>query len=177
MKFVKISWKTYEKDCIKLAKKLKGQKIDLIVAISRGGLVIARIFSDLLNISVSHITIVSYRDFKQKKIKITETPNRMFNNHRILLVDEIADSGTTFKHAKEYFDKFNNCKIQTLALYIKSHTSPLPDFWAKKIDSWIIYPYEINETYMTFLKELKDPIKAKNQLLKLGFEKWEVKEL
>lgn len=175
MKFEKISWKTYEKDCISLAKKLKKQNIDIIVAISRGGLVVARIFSDLLKLSVSHITVVSYQDLKQKKeIKITEAPSRLFNNHKILLVDEVSDSGKTFVRATNYFRIFKNCRITTLALYIKSHTNPQPDYWVKKIDKWIIYPYELNETYHAFLKESKTMKKAKQKLLEVGFEKWEV---
>ncbi len=178
MKFEKISWKTYEKECINLAEKLKEQDIDIIVAISRGGLVAARIFSDLLKLSVSHITVASYQDLKQKKeIKITETPNRLFDNHNILLVDEVADTGKTFIRAIEYFKKFKKCNVITLALYIKSHTSPLPDYWAKKIDKWIIYPYELNETYHAFLKEFKTMKKAKQKLLEVGFYKWEINNL
>lgn len=178
MKFHKISWQQYEKDCLALAKKIKHIKIDKIVAISRGGLVVARIFSDLISTPISHITIESYLDLKQQKhTLITETPSTNFNKQRILIVDEIADSGRTFKRAKSYFKNFQIKKIYTLALYVKSKTSPLPHFWSKKIDAWIIFPYELKETYDAFLKLFKSKEKAREKLLEVGFKEWEIKSI
>lgn len=178
MKFHKISWQQYERDCLKLAGQLKGIKIDKIVAISRGGLVAARIFSDLLSVPISHITIESYKRLKQKKFAtITEVPSTNFNGQTILIVDEISDSGRTFKRALSYFKNFRVKKIYTLALYIKSHTKPLPDFWSKKIDAWIIFPYEVRETYEAFVKLFRSKNKAKRKMLEVGFKKWELKRI
>ena len=178
MKFYKISWQQYEKECLKLAGKIKHIKFDKIVAISRGGLVVARIFSDLLSTPISHITIESYRDLKQKKhTLITETPSTNFNHQTILIVDEIADSGRTFKRASSYFKNFLIKKVYTLAIYVKSHTKPLPHFWSKKIDAWIIFPYEIRETYDAFLKIFKSKEKTRMKLSEIGFKKWEIESI
>lgn len=173
IKFHKISWKQLEKDCLRLAKKLKTIKIDKIIAISRGGVVWARVLSDLLATKVSHITIESYQDFKaQKDPIITEYPFQPLNHDCVLLVDEISDTGKTFVHALSYFKKQNIKKIYTLSPYIKSHTKPQPDFWLHSIDAWIIYPYELRETYDSFKKMFKE--KAKDKMLEVGFEKWEI---
>lgn len=178
MKFYKISWQQYEKECLKLARKIKHIKFDKIVAISRGGLVVARIFSDLLSTPISHITIESYRDLRQKKhTLITETPSTNFNQQRILIVDEIADSGRTLKRAISYFKNFLTKRVYTLALFVKSHTKPLPHFWSKKIDAWIIFPYEVRETYEAFMKLFKSKGKVREKLLEVGFEKWQVEQL
>ncbi|MBI4226429.1 xanthine phosphoribosyltransferase, partial [Candidatus Roizmanbacteria bacterium] len=64
MQFHKVSWPQYERDCLSLAKKINHLKFDKIVAISRGGLLVARMMSDLLSTTISHITIESYRDLK-----------------------------------------------------------------------------------------------------------------
>jgi len=97
MKFYKLSWQELQADCYKLAKKLKKQKFDRILCISRGGLVWARMFSDLLNLPVSHLTVVSYQDLKQQKeTKITEVPATL-ENQNMLVVDEIADTGVSLK--------------------------------------------------------------------------------
>lgn len=178
MKFYMVSWQQYERECLRLTKKLKKLKIDKIVAISRGGLVASRIFSDLLKIPISHITIESYKRLKQKKfVTITEVPSTNFNNQSILMVDEIADSGRTFKRALSYFNNFKIKKIYTLALFIKSHTNPLPDFWSKKIDAWIIFPYETRETADAFLKLFKTKEKAREKLLEVGFQNWQINEI
>ncbi len=176
MKFYKVSWEQYEKDCLKLAKQLNGQKFDKIVAISRGGLIAARILSDLLSIPISHITIESYQNLKQKKtVTITEVPSARFYRQRILLVDEIADSGKTFKRAVSYFKNFQLKKISTLALYIKSHCRPCPDYFANQIDAWIIFPYELRETYEAFKKLYKN--EAKEKLKEAGFKEWEIERI
>jgi len=177
MKFIKISWKKYEKDCISLAKKIKrlDLQFDKIIAISRGGLPAARIFSDLLGLPVSHITIESYKDLnQQKQTQITEVPKKSFNKKRLLLVDEIADSGKTFTQALGFYKRFNNCKITTLALYIKPITKPLPDLWQERFDGWVIFPYEIRETYEAFVKMFKSSDQAKEKMIEVGFENWEL---
>lgn len=178
MEFYKVSWQQYEKDCLRLAKKLEGIQIDKIIAISRGGLVVARILSDLLAKPISHITIEAYKNLKQKKsVTITEVPSTNFNNQSILIVDEIADSGRTLQRALSYFKNFQVNKITTLALYIKSKTKPLPDFWAKKIDAWVIFPYEVRETHEALAKLYKSDEKTKKKMLEVGFEKWEINEI
>ena len=163
-----------------MAKKVKSSawRVDKIVAISRGGLVVARIFSDLLNLPISHLTIESYQDLKQKKqTRITEIPKKSFVDQQLLLVDEVSDTGKTFKRALSYFKRFPNCKLMTLCLYIKPITKPLPDFWQERFDGWIIYPYEIKETYEALVKMYKSSQKAKEKMLEVGFEEWELSNL
>lgn len=175
MIFHKISWKDYHKACIDLAKQVKKLKIDKIIAISRGGLLPARILSDLLTIPISHITIESYQSLKKKKyLTITDVPSISFNGQTILIVDEIADTGRTFKRAISYFKNFRVKKIYTLAPYMKPHTKYVPDFWGKKIDAWIIFPYELKETQQAFLKLFKTKDKARKKLIEVGFLNWEL---
>ncbi len=175
LKFRKVSWNEYVKDCQILAKRLHDLKIDKIVAISRGGLVAARILSDLTTVSISHITISSYKELKHKKeIVIEETPSRSFRNETILLVDEICDTGKTFKRARSYFKNVNVKNIFTLTLYLKPHSTFTPDFWLKKTDVWVVFPYELMETYLSFKKIFKNDVRAKKQLLTIGFSKSEI---
>ena len=178
MKFCKVSWTELEKDCFALAKKLKGYKIDRILCISRGGLVWSRMLSDLLgNLPISHLTVESYQDLKQQKeTKITELPQKDFKNETILVVDEIADQGKTFRTVINYLNSLKIKKFYTLSPYIKSHTSPLPDFYLKKINAWVIFPYEIRETYEAFIKIFGEG-KAKKEMMKVGFINKEINSL
>jgi xanthine phosphoribosyltransferase len=177
MKFHKISWKKYQQDCHKLASQLKNKKIDKIIAISRGGLVVSRIMSDLLSVPISHITIASYANLKQEKeALITEVSTKTFDHETILIVDEICDTGKTFMRALSYFKNFPIKKIYTLTLYLKSRSKFTPDFSAEKNDSWVIFPYEVRETSEAFTK-LFGKSKSKKKLLAVGFEEWEFQEL
>lgn len=175
MKFVKISWEKYERDCIKLAKKLKDRKINKIVAISRGGLVIARILSDLLTLPISHITIVSYANLKQEKEPvITEAPTKIFKNESIMIVDDVCDTGKTFERALNYFKNLPLKKIYTLALYLKPWSKFIPDFYWEKFNAWIVFPYELKETADAFLKMYKTKKEVKKKLGQIGLKDWEI---
>lgn len=180
LKFQKISWKEFERNCFKLAHRIKTlpDKIDTIVAISRGGLVPARILSDLLSMYISHITISSYNDLKQKKeTVITESPSRSFRNETILLVDEVSDSGKTFKRALSYFSNFHIKKIYTLAPYLKPKSKFVPDFWAVKSPDWFIFPYELKETVNAFKKMYKTEKLVIKKLQDVGYTNWEIDNL
>ena len=85
MTYYKLSWKELNQDCLELYKRTKHIKFDRILCISRGGLVWARILSDLLDLPISHLTVSSYQDLKQQKeTKITETPKNLKNQKNMI---------------------------------------------------------------------------------------------
>lgn len=175
MTFTKISWEKLEKDCIALAKKIKDTKIDEIISISRGGMVVSRLFSDLLNLPISHIAIESYTDLSQQKEPIvTQISPREFKGENILLVDELSDSGKTFVRGLSYLKELPINKTYTAAPYYKPSTMHKPDFWVEGLDGWIIFPYEIRETKEAFIKQFGSKEKALEKMRELGFEEWEL---
>ncbi len=177
MTFKKLSWNSFYKDCLFLGKKIteKNIKIDRIIAISRGGLVPARILSDFLQAPISNIVISSYSNLKQlKEPEIIEVAHLDLKDQTILIVDEVSDTGKTFIRALKHFQNHKPKKILTASPYIKPKTIFIPDFYIKNIDTWIVFPYDIHETYEAFLKLEKNPQKAKAKLLKIGFKKWEI---
>lgn len=177
MKFIPISWQQLEKDTIHLAKKVRDEygKIDEIVAISRGGIVIGRILSDILEAKISFITIESYQGFKQGKEPVVtqelDSGQARMTGKKILLVDELAESGETFIKGLEYIKKLPIKSVITACLYIKPKTKYIPHFYTKKHDGWIILPYELRETKAALIEELGLQ-KAKMQLKKLGITDW-----
>lgn len=178
MKYYKVSWPELENDCFKLAKKLEKNKFDRILCISRGGLVWARMLSDLLNnLPISHLTVESYKDLKQQKTaKITETPLKL-KNEILLLVDEISDTGKTLKLVIDYLQSIKITNFKTLAPIIRSFTKPQPDYYLKIINEWVVFPYEGRETAQTFLKNFKSKEKARKKMLEVGFKNWEINEI
>lgn len=178
--FEKISWTQLERDCLELYKsKLKNLKVDRIISISRGGTVVSRIFSDLLNNTpISHITISSYNGMVKQSIPlVTEFPKTDFKNQTILIIDEVSDTGATFKIAEKHLRSHNPKKIYTLSTYIKPHTTYKPDFWQRNIDAWIIFPYDVRETAESFIKMFGSKEHAIKKLSEVGFEKWEIESV
>ncbi len=180
--FQKISWQQLEKDCLTLSPKIiekvheDDREIDCIVSISRGGDVIARIFSDLYdNLPISHIALQAYKDLKkEKQTVIVETPTADFKDKTILLIDEVSDTGAALKVAYDYLKTRLPKKIYTVTPYIKPYTTFKPDFWKISIDAWIIFPYEVKETASAFHNLFGTKEHAKEKLLEVGFENWEV---
>ena len=175
MDFTKISWQDLEKDCIDLAAKIKDTKIDEIISISRGGMVVSRILSDLLDLPISHIAIESYADMQQtKEPVVTQVSSREFKGETILLVDEVSDTGKTYERAMSYLQTLPISKVYTASPYIKPHTTFVPDFYVKSLDTWIVFPYDIRETKEAFVKEFGSREKAIEKMKELGFVEWEL---
>src|SRR5258708_1608486 len=147
MEFLKVSWEELAKECIALVDQVRDKKINAIICISRGGLVQGRILSDILDIPLLNISLTFYKDLKkQEEPIITQYLPEEYKNESVLLVDGVSDTGKTFAKAVSYLQTLPIQKIYTLAPYIKSQTTFIPDFWKVKTDKWIIFPYEIMET-------------------------------
>jgi hypothetical protein len=175
MSFYKVSWRQLAQDSLAAVSQIKGKKIDKIISISRGGLVVSRIVSDILDCQISHIVISSYIGHeKQGKPYICELPGVSFMNQHILIVDEVSDSGDTLQEAYQFVSCLSPKKIYTLAPYVKPHTSYKPDFFSQETSDWIIFPYDIRETYQAFTEKFGSREKALKKMREVGFEDWEV---
>jgi hypoxanthine phosphoribosyltransferase len=177
MRFHKLSWGKFYRHCLLLGKNIaqSNEKFDRIIAISRGGLIPARILSDFLKLPISNIVISSYANLKQlKEPEIIETSNASFSHQTLLIVDEVSDSGKTFHRALSYFKNKNVKKILTAAPFIKPKTTFIPNFWVKNIDAWIVFPYDLHETYDAFFKQFESLKKAIEKMKKIGFSQFEL---
>lgn len=179
MNFYKVSWRQLEENCFALYKKVKKYKFDKILCVSRGGLVWARMMSDLLELPICHLTAYSYTGIhKRKNVTIAKnSEHKELKNQTLLVIDEIADHGKTLEEICKYLKGLGVKKLYTLVPIVRTFTKPLPDFYLKVIDEWIMYPYDMKENYQSFLKIYKTPKKAKQMLQKFGFEEWEIANL
>lgn len=177
MEFIKISWEKLYIDCVALSKKINGTKIDEIVAISRGGVVMGRLLSDFLSLPMSNISITSYIGTKQEKEPIiTQELTKDIKSKTIILIDDVADTGKTFKKAVPYLESLGAKKVITVAPYTKPHAIFVPDFWIESTSKWIIFPYEVWEVQNELTTLFKSNEKAKETLKNLGTKDWEMHE-
>ena len=147
--FYPLTWQELHAEIFLLAKKIKAtqEKFDRLVAINRGGAVTARILSDFLKLPTSGFTMVSYGGINEaEEPRVAEGLKVNLAGERILLIDEIADSGRTFEVALEYLTQLEAAEIKTLAPFIKPKTKFKPDFWQVETADWVIFPYEVRET-------------------------------
>ena len=164
MKYHSVSWKQLHTITHSLADKIQesGIKLDLIVGIARGGLTIAHIASDFLKLPVASFTISSYKDLKQQKMSdISYHVGGDLKKKYVLLIDDVSDTGKTFERGIKYLTELEAGSVITASPFIKPWTKHMPDFHVKKVDEWIVFPYDMRETVEAIqsdmMKEKKSP--------------------
>ena len=167
VQYLPVTWNEYHALARKLAASLLDQTppFDLIVAISRGGLTLGHLLSDLLRIGIATITIQSYTDIQTHgETTVTERLRRPIRGKRILLADDVADSGKTFKRAVSYLKKLHPADITTVAMFYKPHSEFHPDFYAGQTTRWILFPYELTEMIFLVTKKMEKEGKSKKEI-------------
>jgi hypoxanthine phosphoribosyltransferase len=182
--YLPLSWQDYHHLAEKLGQKVfhGSPKLDRIIGISRCGLTLGHILSDLLQLPVTIFTIKSYADIKkQSQIKVTEKLPISIAGENILLVDGIADTGHTLFKALDYLRSLGPASITTATLYYKPHSDYRPDYFVKTTSQWILLPYEFIEYGCSFVRKLQRQGKSRlviNRFLKqLSYTDLQIKHL
>ncbi len=168
-KYLSINWQQYHEFAQKIAGEILKDKIPLdeIVAIARGGLTLGLILSDFLRIPISAITIQSYTDIqKHGVLQITAKLGKRIYHKHILLVDDIAEYGRTFRRAVNYLQRFKPASIITAALIYKPHSQFQPDYFGKQTKLWTLQPHEVTEWITTFSAKMKKEGKSEKEVNK-----------
>ncbi len=126
--------------------KASGFQPDLIVAIGRGGYVPARmvadylLFNDLCSMKIEHYTRAADM---QEEARIKFPISVDISGKKVLIVDDVTDTGETLCLAVDYVQGLNPAEIRTAVLQHKTCSTFTPNFYAQKIVKWrwIIYPW------------------------------------
>jgi len=130
---------------------LKHQPIDLIVAITKGGLIPAVILAHRYS-KPPHIITLQLQEtsstqagYQAKKVKLISPLNTYpIKGKHIIIVDDVSDTGSTLKQAIALVKQHQPKTLKTATLHYKPRTTTKPNIFAKKIDNhiWIVYPWE-----------------------------------
>ncbi len=179
MEYISPNWNEIYNLCLELAKKVKDDNYspEIIVGVARGGWIPARILSDLLeNSYTANIKIDFYRGVGETRERpvITQTISTGVEGKRVLVADDVADSGKSLKVAKEHLEHCGATIVKIATIYYKPWSIIKPDYYIEETSSWIIFPWEINETLLKITKNLKDKGKSREEiyeeLIKTGVE-------
>jgi hypoxanthine phosphoribosyltransferase len=140
------------------AQKIQTQnfKQDIIVGIARGGIIPARILTDLLETpEIGFIQIEFYTDINQTRQEPTlkQTLTTQITGKKALLVDDIADTGESLKLAKTHLQQQGVNEIKTATLYQKPQSTTTPDFYEKQTTSWVVFPWDTKETLRKIIQK------------------------
>lgn len=151
MQNFKIDWPTIITDTYCLSYRISRQygSPDIIVFLGRGALFVASVASHVLQVKdVFNLGMRSYQDKERNNIKIIQDLGnnfcKMAKNKKVLVLDELSDTGNTLYMAKNILDKCNLQQVIYATLYIKHGTSFVPDVFIKGFDekTWLDFPWE-----------------------------------
>ena len=159
-----------------------GFKPDIIVGVTRGGWVPARVLADLLEIShLATVGIEFYMGVAETRSEpiLTQRVSAYVQGKKALLVDDVADSGKSLQLAKEHLWQRGVKEVRIATLYRKPLSVTKPDYCEKETRCWVVFPWEIKETIRKILRKsrYKCVINVEvEKLVKAGLPKQGVEE-
>src|SRR5512136_1731134 len=134
MKILALTWSDVEASLLALADRVNesGYRPEMIVGIARGGWVVARILSDLLNVrDLASIKIEFYRgvDEKVKVPKITQPISASPKGKLVLVADDVADTGESLLLAQRHIIDQGARVMKVATIHYKPWSKYKPDYF------------------------------------------------
>ena len=122
-----------------------GFRPDVVIAIARGGLLLAGAIAYALGTKAcGSINVEFYSGIDERLPEPVLHPPMLdapaLGGKRVLLVDDVSDSGRTLAKVVAII-RDEGAEVRTATLYTKSHTVLEPDFDHKRTDRWIVFPW------------------------------------
>jgi hypoxanthine phosphoribosyltransferase len=132
---------------------------DLIIAIGRGGYVPGRLISDFL--LFNDLTSMKIEHYARAADMLAEAKIRFpisvdITGKKVLIVDDLIDTGETLILAVDYVWSLKPADVRTAVLQHKTCSTFVPDFYAQKIIKWrwVIYPWARYEDLAGFTEKI-----------------------
>jgi len=112
---------------------------DTIVALARGGMIGAQLLGYALDIrNIQLLRVASYGgDRRQGEVRI-EGNCDLRNAERVLIVDDIVDSGKTLEAVQAHLQALNpEVRLKCAAPWYKKSASAMPEFCVREATEWI----------------------------------------
>jgi hypoxanthine phosphoribosyltransferase len=148
-----VSWDQYHRLIERLALSVyeSGWKFDQVLCLARGGVRPGDVFSRIFDVPLAILSTSSYREeggTKQSDLDIAKymTMTKGPLSGRVLLVDDLADSGVTLQkvsaHLKENFKDVT--EVKSAVIWVKGTSAYRPDYYLEDLphNPWIHQPFE-----------------------------------
>jgi uncharacterized protein len=142
-----LTWPLYADGALELARMVvdDGYQPDLILAIARGGLLIAGSVSYALRVKNLHVINVEYYTGVDERLDfpvILPPPLNLVDLEasRLLVVDDVADTGHTLALVRD-FCRPQVAQVRCAVLYQKPQSVVDCEYVWRKTDRWIDFPW------------------------------------
>jgi hypoxanthine phosphoribosyltransferase len=146
-----MDWDLFDRLSREVARKIKESEYqpDFMVGLARGGWVLSRVLcdhlgvKDLVSLKVEHWGVTATPDGKAQikypfKIDLT--------GKKVIVVDDITDTGDSMKIAVDYVQQMNPREVRTAALRHIDGSKFTPDYYGDVITwRWVVFPWNFTE--------------------------------
>ena len=138
------AYEEFKNDTIALIEKVKEFEPEVLLGIARGGLTLVHAMAEGMEIREVQSIRTELYDNANKREEITVFDTCLFGNiRRVLVVDDIADSGETLAVIMKYLDeKYPQIEFKAATLFYKSTSCYEPHFWMNEANDWIEFFWE-----------------------------------
>lgn len=158
-----------------------GCKPSVIVGLTRGGWIPARLLCDHLHVKklyavkTEHWGVTANQD---GKALLTQELNVKIENESALIVDDITDSGDSLILAMDHVKDLKPKEIKTATLLHITHSKIEPNFYSVKVPSeewtWFIFPWNLHEDLRTLIPKAFVGGKTETEIKKSFKENFQV---
>jgi uncharacterized protein len=149
--FTVLEWNEFLQTTHRLADKVieSGFVPDYLVGVATGGLFpVGIVAKRLKNKNIHTISVSSYNKDVKTDMHIQESAHGDFAGKKILIIDEIVETGDTMRAMLDLFTKKHapqEVRTATVAVNV-TKTSFYPDFWVLSVEThWTVFPWERHE--------------------------------
>jgi hypoxanthine phosphoribosyltransferase len=136
-----------------------GFKPDVIVGITKGGWVPARVLSDLLEIlDLVTVRVEFYLGVAETRNEpvLTQGVSAAVTGKKALIVDDVADTGKSLQLARERVLQQGATEVRIATVYRKPWSVIKPDYYETETRCWIVFPWETKETIRKIVEKHRD---------------------
>lgn len=142
-----LTWETFGVASRELAQMVAddGYEPDMILSIARGGLLIGGAMGYAMSVKNTYTMNVEFYTGVDERLEVPRilppAPDFVdLHNAKILIVDDVADTGHTLKSVGEFCGGKVG-EVRTAVIYEKSHSVVKCDYVWKRTDQWINFPW------------------------------------
>ncbi len=178
-----VSWNDIERWSKDIVRKVKesGYNPEIVIGLARGGLVPARLMADYLNIKdlyavkTEHWGVTATPDGQAKLAQGLQVD---ISGKRVLVVDDITDTGQSLKLAVSHIEAQNPEIIKTATLLHITHSKYVPDYYSEEVPeenwTWFIFPWNVYEDLRNLIQKTLYRPKSEDEVKESLMEQFDI---
>jgi len=133
-------------------------KPGIVIAVSRGGWVPARVLADLLETRTGTVSVEFYVGVAEtrKTPVLTQGVSVAVTGKTVLIADDVADSGESLKLVKAHILQQGATEARVATVYYKPWSTVKPDYYMRETRRWVVFPWETKETLRKIVEKYRD---------------------